>query len=223
MRPLSSPDFTAKKSGLLPRFYLITDRHQAAHGLIFSVEQALKAGIKFIQLREKDLPPEQQKELGWQLNLLCRRHGASLLINSQIELAAELQVAGVQLGAGTSSIKAARQQLGTHALIGYSAHSFSEIVAAYEQGADFVTFSPVYFTPSKRQYGPPQGLEALRCICDNSPLPVYALGGINSENIAEVMKTKAYGVAAISAVFSAADPFEATQKLLHNLTAASKV
>lgn len=222
MRPLSNPEIAAKGSELLPRLYLITDRQQAENGLLYSVEQALKAGVKLVQLREKDLSLEQQKKLGWQLNLLCRRYGANLLINSNIDLAAELEAAGVHLGAGGASVKNARRQLGPRAFIGYSAHSLTEIVQAYEQGADFVTFSPVYFTPSKRQYGPPQGLEALSAVCHNSPLPVYALGGINSGNIAEVIKANAYGVALISAVFSAADPFRASQTLLHSLKAARK-
>ncbi|NCO52434.1 MAG: thiamine phosphate synthase [Deltaproteobacteria bacterium] len=222
MRPLSSPEIAPKRSQPLPSLYLITDRHQTGLGLSYTVEQALNAGVKLLQLREKDLPLAQQKEWGWQLNLLCRRHGASLLINSQIELAAELEASGVQLGAGTSSVKVARRRLGSHALIGYSAHNFAEIVQAYEQGADFVTFSPVYFTPSKRQYGPPQGLEALRAVCRTPPLPVYALGGISTEKIVEVIKAGAYGIAAISAVFSAADPFKATQKLLKEIATASK-
>jgi len=219
---LSSPEIPLKQSQVLPSLYLITDRHQAGFGLSYTVEQALKAGAKLIQMREKDWPPEQQKNMGCQLNRLCRSYGASLLINGQVELAAEIGAEGVHLGAGSLSVQSARQRLGDQALIGYSAHSFAEIVKAYEQGADFVTFSPVYFTPSKKSYGLPQGLEALRSACRNAPLPVYALGGINPEKISEVVKAGAHGVAAISTVFSAVDPFKATQKLLKELAETGK-
>lgn len=220
---MSSPEIALKRSQVLPRLYLITDRHQAVLDLNYTVEQALKAGVKLIQMREKDLPLDQQKNIGRQLNELCHNYGASLLMNGQVELAAEIGAKGVHLGAGSLSVQAARKQLGEQALIGYSAHSLAEIVQAYEQGADFVTFSPVYYTPSKKQYGPPQGLDALHSVCCKAPLPVYALGGINSENIAEVIEVGAYGVAAISAVFSATDPFRATQKLLEETDSTRKI
>ena len=91
-------------------------------------------------------------------------------------------------------------------LIGVSTHSKAEVNLAADQGADFVTFGPVYATPSKAAFGPPQGLEALADICRDSLLPVFALGGINQTRATEVRDAGASGIALISAIIASLDP-----------------
>jgi thiamine-phosphate pyrophosphorylase len=99
-------------------------------------------------------------------------------------------------------------------LIGYSAHSIEEALLAEAAGADFVTFGPVYYTPSKAVYGPPVGIEKLKAVCSALSIPVYALGGITVGNILEAINTGTAGIALISAIMAAPDPVAAATTLL---------
>jgi thiamine-phosphate pyrophosphorylase len=112
---------------------------------------------------------------------------------------------------------AARKLLGPERLIGVSTHSVEEISTAAVQGADFVTFGPVFHTPSKAAYGAPAGLEKLRRACSGSSIPVYGLGGINPANAASVQGAGACGVALISALLNADAPTSTCRKLLKTL------
>jgi thiamine-phosphate pyrophosphorylase len=198
--------------------YLITDRKIANPDLFDALESALKGGVRMIQLREKDLSTAELRKVAEKTLKLTRFYGAKLLLNGMPELAAEIGADGVQLGVNSCQIATARNILGDRALIGYSAHSTHEVEYAAEQGADFVTFSPIYYTASKAQYGPPQGLQALTDICQNASIPVYALGGINTERTSEVLNAGACGVALISAVFGATDVQKSVQDLLQKIS-----
>ena len=193
--------------------YLITDRHQvpAGHTLFSVIEAALRGGVKAVQLREKDLSTDELLPLAQELRTLTRQHGARLLINDHVDLALAVEADGVHLGGHSRPTEAVRRQVGTEMLIGVSTHSKDEIRSACEQGADFVTFGPVYATPSKAAYGAPQGLNALAEACRNSPLPVFALGGITSERAAEVRTAGAHGIALISAIIGSASPESAVK------------
>jgi thiamine-phosphate pyrophosphorylase len=104
-------------------------------------------------------------------------------------------------------------------LIGCSTHSLEEIAAAETAGADFVTFGPVYATPSKAAFGPPVGVDALRRACAAARIPVFALGGVGERNVGEVVAAGADGVAAISAVLAAEDPVAAAAEIGSRLAA----
>ncbi len=170
-----------------------------------------------IQLREKDLPAADLKQLAEKTLELTRLYGARLLLNGHAELAAEIGADGVQLGIKSCPITTARDILGPQALIGYSAHSLREVKNAAARGADFATFSPIYSTASKAEYGPPQGLQALCDLCHASPLPVYALGGITADQVGDVFVAGACGVAVISAILGAVDPRQATEQMLQQI------
>jgi thiamine-phosphate pyrophosphorylase len=201
----------------LPPLYLITDRNIPGLVLIEALEAALKGGVKLVQLREKDLPPRELEKLARQALELTHRYDARLLLNDNPGLAAEIGADGVQLGVHSTDIASAREIVGVRALIGYSAHSCREVLSAAAQGADFVTFSPIYATASKAAYGPPQGLPALVEVCRKSLLPVYALGGIAAERISEVLHAGASGIALITAVLAAPDPQKAARQILQQI------
>ena len=188
--------------------YLITDRNQVAsgHSLISAVEAALQGGVKAVQLREKDLSAADLLLLAQGLRDLTRRYDAQLLINDHIDLALSVHADGVHLGGHSKPTDVVRSLVGPELLIGISTHSKAEVNLAAEQGADFVTFGPVYATPSKAAFGPPQGLEALADICRDSLLPVFALGGINPTRATEVREAGASGIALISAIIASQDP-----------------
>jgi thiamine-phosphate pyrophosphorylase len=198
--------------------YLITDRRLTqGHDLLWVLEQALEGGAKAIQLREKDLAARELFLLAEGARNLTRRYQALLLINDRIDIALAVEADGVHLATTSLPIDVARNLLGQQALIGASTHSLNEAAAAKEQGADFLLFGPVFFTPSKAPFGPPQGLAALKKIVEKISLPVYGIGGIKPENIGDTRRTGARGVALISAVMSAADPKAETEKLLRLL------
>ncbi|TNF51562.1 MAG: thiamine phosphate synthase [Deltaproteobacteria bacterium] len=188
--------------------YLITDRSQVANGhtLYAAVEAALQGGVKAVQLREKDLSPEALLRLAKELRTLTMSHGALLFINDNVDIALAVNADGVHLGEHSEATEIIRAKVGGEMLIGVSTHSKEEIERAAKQGADFVTFGPVYATPSKAKYGKPQGLEKLSEACRNSSIPVFALGGITSERVTEVQQAGASGIALISAIIASSDP-----------------
>jgi thiamine-phosphate pyrophosphorylase len=195
--------------------YLVSDRHQT-HGrdLLLVLRGALDGGVKAIQLREKDLGGRELFLLAEAARKLTQDYGATLLINDRVDVALAVGADGVQLGRASLPVVAARQLLGARKLIGVSTHSAEEAQEAEQQGADFVLFGPVYFTASKASYGAPQGLSALKKTVEKISLPVYAIGGINRQNMIDAMHTGIRGVALISAIISAHDPKNAGEKII---------
>jgi thiamine-phosphate pyrophosphorylase len=198
--------------------YLVTDRSQTlGRDLLWVLERALDGGIKAIQLREKDLGGKELFLLAEAARKLTYRYRAALFINDRIDVALATGADGVHLGRESFPIPRARELVGAQKIIGVSTHSIAEVQEAEEQGADFVVFGPVYFTPSKANYGAPQGLMALKKIVEKNALPVYAIGGLKSENIVEIKKTGIRGIALISAVVSASDPKTAAEGIIAQL------
>lgn len=197
---------------------LVTDRTQTrGRDLFWVVEQALAGGVNAVQLREKDLSGKDLFELAEKARRLCERYDAELFINDRVDVALAVDAAGVQLGKTSIPLHDARVLLGSKKLLGYSAHSLEEAQAARSSGADFLLFGPVYFTPSKAQYGAPQGRDAAKKIVEKVSLPVYAIGGIRSESIVEMQRIGVRGVALISAIISADDPKLAAQSMVRLL------
>jgi thiamine-phosphate pyrophosphorylase len=194
---------------------LITDRMQTAgRALPAVVADALHGGLRAVQLREKDLTAAQLFKLAAELRQLTREYGAKLLINDRIDVALAVAADGVHLGKAGLPVSEARRILGSKRLIGYSAHSTDEALQAQLGGADFVTFGPVYHTPSKAQYGEPLGLSALAETTRVVSIPLFALGGVKMSSVAEVLAAGAYGVALISAIMAAPDPAAETDSML---------
>ncbi|AJE04235.1 thiamine phosphate synthase [Geobacter pickeringii] len=204
--------------------YLITDRHQTAgRPLLDVVGEALAGGVRGVQLREKDLPPRELLELAHALRELTGRFGARLLVNDRVDIALAAKADGVHLGEASIPADAARRLLGPERLIGVSCHSLAGARGAEERGADFITFGPVFFTPSKASYGPPAGVAALAETVRAVTLPVFALGGITRDNVAEVVGAGAAGIALISAIGTAESPREAARNLLSLLPSPSRI
>ena len=198
------------------RLYFVTDRKRTAdRPLVDVVHAALDGGVSAVQLREKDLEGRELYELAEQLRELTARYHASLLINDRIDIATATEADGVHLGQSSFPVAEARQLLGPDKLIGVSTHTPQEIAAS--EGADFIIFGPVYYTPSKVAYGEPQGLDRLREAVQQSVAPVFAIGGVNAERVAEVFEIGAFGIALISAISAASDPAQAARELLHRI------
>ena len=199
--------------------YLITDRRSlpAGRDLLATVRLALRGGVRAVQLREKDLSAAELYPLALELRELTREFSARLLINDRVDLALAVNADGVHLGHHSLPIAVARQLLGNQRLIGVSTHHPDEVKAAATSGADFVTFGPVYATPSKLPYGLPVGLEPLAAACAAVALPVFALGGVTAARLPELRAAGCRHVALIGAILQAGDPETAAQDLLRGL------
>jgi len=198
--------------------YLITDRHQTAgKPLTDVVRAALQGGVRAVQLREKDLNDDELYALAASLRSLTHEYCARLLINKRLDICQAVGADGVHLGIDGISVIEARRALGELLLIGYSAHSVAEACSVEVAGADFVTFSPVFHTPSKAAYGEPVGLDKLREACATLAIPVFALGGIKKDDIAEAMAAGAHGISLISAIIAAPDPATEALSLLKTI------
>jgi thiamine-phosphate pyrophosphorylase len=195
--------------------YLITDRKQVRRSSLAEViEAALKGGVKAVQLREKDLSSRALYIAAREIKTLTSRHGAKLLINDRVDIALAVDADGVHLGGESMPVSAARKIIGSERLIGVSCHDRASALNAQEEGADFITFGPVYFTRSKERYGDPVGLDALAETAGLLHIPVFALGGIKRENVRDVIDRGARGVGLISAIIAADDPEKEAAELL---------
>ena len=195
--------------------YLITGRGETlGRNLEFVIEEALRGGVRAVQLRDKVASTKELYETAYELRRLTSRYGAKLIVNDRVDVALSVDADGVHIGSDSLPLYKVRRLLGERKLIGVSCHNQVQAITAQEMGADFVTFGPVYYTPSKASYGEPVGLERLRLVTEMLQIPVFALGGINLATCAEAVSCGVRGVALISGIISAPDPREAARGLL---------
>lgn len=199
----------------LPVVHLITDR-RLAPDLVARAGAALVGappGTVAIHLREKDLDARALLALARALADACHARGQRLLVNDRLDVALAAGADGVHLPSAGVAPADARRLLGPAALVGVSCHGPEDVRRALAGGASFATFGPVYDTPSKRPYGPPVGVAALREAAAIG-LPLVALGGVTPSRAAETRSAGARGVAAIRAWLEAADPAAVVGALL---------
>ncbi|MFQ5450658.1 MAG: thiamine phosphate synthase [Nitrospinaceae bacterium] len=185
---------------------MITDRSRFTTEKEFlqALEAALEGGVRAVQLREKDLTPAALLALARLVKVRTAKRGVKLFINDRVDIAEMAGADGVQLTETSAPVREVRNRF-PHLLIGTSVHSLDRARQAEAEGADFITFSPVFATPSKKNYGPPQGIERLREVCGAVRLPVLALGGINKKRVSTVRDQGAFGVALISGIWDSHD------------------
>lgn len=200
--------------------YLITDRHQTGgRPLVPLIRQAVDAGLRAVQVREKDLDTRPLLVLAEEVLRLTRERGAVLFVNDRVDVALAIGAAGVHLRSDSLPVAVSRRLLGPDRVLGVSAHSAAEVVRAESEGADFAVLGPVYETASKRVYGAPIGLRPIEEASRRCRIPVFAIGGVSAGRVAEVRRAGAFGVAVVSALLSAEDIEGATRELLAAATA----
>lgn len=193
-------------AGRAPLVYLITDRRVTAgagplpaviaQGLRTLVDAGLAPAALAVQLREKDLGGRALVDLGRALREITANAGARLFVNDRVDVALAIGADGVHLGEGALTVDDAHA-VGPALRIALSTHTADQVArAAADPRVSFVVFGPVFDTPSKRAFGPPQGLPALRAACAFS-IPVLALGGVRADQIPACFAAGASGVASI--------------------------
>ncbi len=202
----SSPQHKLQSAQL----YLVTT---PSENLFSIVEGALKGGVSVVQYRNKQADDSQQIAEAQALCELCHRYGALFLMNDRADLAVAVNADGVHLGQQDLPITVARQILGPNKIIGRSTSNPLELDSAIAEGANYVGVGPIYQTPTKPGKSP-AGMEYIDYAIKHSPIPWFAIGGINSENIATVVEAGAPRVAVVRAIMEARDPQKATQSLL---------
>ncbi len=196
------------------KVYLITDRKQTKAPLPEAVRLALQGGVRAIQLREKDLPIRELLALAQDMRSLTKEYGAKLFINDRVDVAVAVHADGVHLAHQSMPPEAARRVVGDRMLIGVSTHTVEEAKSAEAGGADFITFGPVFFTPSKAAFGLPVGLANMKDVKKSIKIPLFGLGGIKSGNIGRVLAFGADGIALISEIFRADDIERAAKNVI---------
>lgn len=201
------------------KLYLITDRKLFTdnYSLFSAVEEALKGGVRAVQLREKDLATRELLDMAYRLREITNTYNAKLFINDRTDIAVAAEADGVHLGQDCIPPQAAKKVSKNRLITGVSTHSIEEAVDAAKAGADFITFGPVYPTPSKLKYGEPAGVKVLKDICSSVNIPVFAIGGIKADTTKEIMDSGAHGVAVISALLGSNDIIKSTEEFMRNL------
>jgi thiamine-phosphate pyrophosphorylase len=167
------------------------------------IERAISSGVDCIQIREKDLPAAALLALARQAVRAAQDTATKIIVNDRLDVALAAGAAGVHLGGESLRVAevkvwcARRRGAEQPFLVGASCHALEEALAAERDGADYLFFGPVFPTPAKLQYGPPQGIEELAEVCRRVRIPVLAIGGVTPENAQSCLSAGAAGVAAI--------------------------
>ena len=197
------------------RLYAVTDRAWAGgtEGLLRQVAEAIDGGAGIVQLREKHLGQADFLAEAERFVALCREKGAVSIINDNVEIAAQVGADGVHIGQEDLEAGRARQMLGPDKVIGVSAHSVAEALAAQAAGADYLGVGAAFVTGTKTD-AKPISRETIRAITAAVGIPVVAIGGISRDNILELRDCGLDGVAVVSALFAQAGVKAAAEELL---------
>ena len=197
------------------RLYAVTDRAWThdAEGLLRQVAAAVDGGAGIVQLREKHMGQADFLAEAGRVVALCRGKGAVSIINDNVEIAAQTGADGVHVGQEDLEAGRARELLGPDKLIGVSAHSVEEALAAQAAGADYLGVGAAFVTGTKTD-AKPISRETIRAITAAVDIPVVAIGGISHDNILELKNCGLDGVAVVSALFAQADVKAAAEELL---------
>ncbi len=203
--------------------YLVTDR-RLSHGRTTRevVQAAVRGGVTCVQLREKDCTTREFIREALAIRDFLKAAGVPLIINDRLDVALAVEADGVHLGQRDMPLEMARRIAGDGLCIGISAESLENAVAAERGGADYIGVSPIFDTPTKTDTAPALGLEGLRDIRAAVNIPLVAIGGLKRDNVAEVVKNGADGIAVVSAIVAAEDPAKAARELLEVIQAARR-
>ena len=193
--------------------YAVTDRSGTKNDTLYhQVEEALKGGVTFLQLREKDLNTENFLQEAEEMKKLCAAYRVPFVINDNVEIARTVGADGVHVGQDDMPAWKVREILGEDKIIGVSAQTVEQAIKAEKDGADYLGVGAVFPTSSKADAVEVEHA-TLRDICAAVQIPVVAIGGISAENVSQLAGTGIDGIAVISAIFAQDFPKLAAEEL----------
>lgn len=201
--------------------YVVTGREQSrgrSHEQV--VRAALRGGAGAIQLRDKEASRRQILREAYTLRDLCREHGATFIVNDHIDVCLAVEADGVHLGQDDFPIDEARRIMGPDFIIGASTHNIEQALRAVENGATYINCGPIFPTGTKKTSVEPVTVELIRQVKPKVNIPMTTMGGINGNNVREVILAGADRVAVVSAVVGADDPEQAARELVAAIRAA---
>ena len=202
-------------------FYLVTVSDLSRNGTLSDVEQAVKAGCKIIQYREKNKGTGDMIREALLIKDVCRDR-AIFIVNDRVDIALAVGSDGVHIGQDDMPFDLARSILGEEKIIGLTVHNVEEAVQAEHLGADYIGLSPIFTTSTKKDAGAACGIPMIEKVRNNVQLPIVAIGGITGENVSDVIKAGADAAVAISAVVSAFDVYKEIGDFISKINRAKK-
>ncbi len=199
--------------------YLVTS---PASSLFNIVEAALQGGLKLLQYRDKNTNDIERLDTAYKLRQQCLQYGAIFIINDRVDLALAVDADGVHLGQQDMPIAVARMLLGPQRIIGRSTTNPDEMQRAIGEGADYIGVGPVYQTPTKADKAA-AGLEYVRYAASHCPIPWFAIGGIDVNNVNDVISSGAERIALVRSLMQAEQPTLVTQYFLSQLSCAQSL
>jgi thiamine-phosphate pyrophosphorylase len=194
--------------------YLVTDsKLSLGRHLSYIVEEAVRGGVTVVQLREKNLSFNDFVSIGKEVKAILGKYKVPMLINDRVDVALAAGADGVHLGQSDMPYNQAREILGKKAIIGLSVESMDQVSAANNLDVDYIAISPVFLTPTKTDTLVQWGLDGIERVKRCSDHLVVAIGGINEDNVKDVISAGADGIAVVSAICSAPDPRESARRL----------
>lgn len=194
--------------------YLVSDRNSTDfEAFLNTIEESLKAGITFLQIREKDISTREFLEIAQKTKSLAKKYQVPMVINDRIDIALATDADGVHLGQNDMPLDIARKILGKDKIIGISANTLEDALRAEKEGADYIGVGAIFNTSTKAN-AKTIDRKLLETIIDTVNLPIVLIGGINSENASELTDYKIEGLAISSAIMKSKNPGKATESLV---------
>ena len=199
------------------RLYLVTNRYQdSLENFLEKVETACRSGVTMIQLREKNLTTNQYYQLAKQVKEITDAYQVPLIIDDRLDVCLAVDAAGLHIGDDELPVSVARQVLGSDKILGVTAKTVKRALEAEESGADYLGTGAIFPTTTKEN-APITLISTLKIICQRVAIPVVAIGGLTSENIAQLIGTGIAGVAVVRDLMQAEDIETKTQAFLTKL------
>ncbi|MFA0086514.1 thiamine phosphate synthase [Vibrio sp. 10N.261.51.F12] len=203
------------------RLYLVTDDEQDLDTLLNVVQQAAQGGVTMVQLREKHHDVRAFIEKAAAVKEILADSGVPLIINDRVDVALAVDADGVHLGQSDMPVHLARRLIGNDKLLGLSIENEQQLEQANTLPIDYIGLSAIFSTPTKTNIKKEWGLEGLQFALQQTTLPIVAIGGINTSNLATIAQTGVDGVALVSAISHAKSPQLAARELIDLFTQAS--
>lgn len=195
------------------KLYLVSDRSWLKdRSLSQNIEEALKGGVSFVQLREKELAQAAFIKEAKDIKALCAQYRVPFVINDDLDVALAVDADGIHVGQQDLAAKLVRERLGEEKILGVSVQTVAEALQAQRDGADYLGVGAVFSTRTKKD-ADAVSLQTLKAICDAVSIPVIAIGGIDKTNVLKLQDSGIQGVAVVSAIMASDDIYEASQEL----------